>query len=139
MKQSDKVQKMKHQRRICAFLEYHRYEQEQIYGTPKMLVSMVLLKCTNSPIVIHFLNFVRLFRLQVLLIITLPVSFVIFFHLQFLMITLAKILFLLFLKLRMQTFQKNFLFPIPLQETIDIAINLIFSHNPNLNITRKEL
>ena len=28
---------------------------------------------------------------------------------------------------------------IPLQETIDIAINLIFSHNPNLNITRKEL
>ena len=28
---------------------------------------------------------------------------------------------------------------IPLQETIDIAINLIFIHNPNLNITRKEL
>ena len=28
---------------------------------------------------------------------------------------------------------------IPLQETIDIAINLIFSHNANLNITRKEL
>ena len=28
---------------------------------------------------------------------------------------------------------------IPLHETIDIAINLIFSHNPNLNITRKEL
>ena len=27
----------------------------------------------------------------------------------------------------------------PLQETIDIAINLIFNHNPNLNITRKEL
>ena len=27
----------------------------------------------------------------------------------------------------------------PLQETIDIAINLIFSNNPNLNITRKEL
>ena len=26
-----------------------------------------------------------------------------------------------------------------LQETIDIAINLIFNHNPNLNITRKEL
>ena len=26
---------------------------------------------------------------------------------------------------------------IPLQETNDIAINLIFSHNPNLNITRK--
>ena len=28
---------------------------------------------------------------------------------------------------------------IRLQETIDIAINLIFNHNPNLNITRKEL
>ena len=28
---------------------------------------------------------------------------------------------------------------IPLQETIDIAINLIFNHNPNLNTTRKEL
>ena len=27
----------------------------------------------------------------------------------------------------------------PLQETIDIEINLIFSHNPNLNITRKKL
>ena len=28
---------------------------------------------------------------------------------------------------------------IPLQETTDIAINLILNHNPNLNITRKEL
>ena len=28
---------------------------------------------------------------------------------------------------------------IPLQETIDIAINLIFNHNPNLKITKKEL
>ena len=28
---------------------------------------------------------------------------------------------------------------IPLEETIGIAINLIFNHNPNLNITRKEL
>ena len=28
---------------------------------------------------------------------------------------------------------------IPLQETIDIGINLIFNPNPNLNITRKEL
>ena len=28
---------------------------------------------------------------------------------------------------------------IPLQETTDIAINLIFNHNPNLNITNKEL
>ena len=28
---------------------------------------------------------------------------------------------------------------ISLQETIDIAINLIFNHNPNLNITKKYL
>ena len=28
---------------------------------------------------------------------------------------------------------------ISLQETIDIAINLIFNHNPNLNITKEEL
>ena len=28
---------------------------------------------------------------------------------------------------------------IPLEETIDIAINVIFNHSPNLNITRKEL
>ena len=28
---------------------------------------------------------------------------------------------------------------IPLQETINIAINLIFNHDPNLNITRKKL
>ena len=28
---------------------------------------------------------------------------------------------------------------IPLQETIDIAINFIFNHNPNLNMTRKGL
>ena len=28
---------------------------------------------------------------------------------------------------------------IQLQETIDIAINLLFNYNPNLNITRKEL
>ena len=26
-----------------------------------------------------------------------------------------------------------------LQESIDIAINLIFNHNPNINVTRKEL
>ena len=33
----------------------------------------------------------------------------------------------------------SFFTNIPLQETIDIAINLIFNHNPNLNITKKEL
>ena len=61
---------------------------------------------------------------------------------------LCDLLFLLFLKLRMQIFPKKFLVSydvtslftnIPLQETSDIAINLIFNHNPNLIITRKEL
>ena len=33
----------------------------------------------------------------------------------------------------------SFFINIPLQETIDIAVNLIFNHNPNLNKTRKEL
>ena len=28
---------------------------------------------------------------------------------------------------------------IPLQENMDLAINLIFNHNPNLNVTKKEL
>ena len=33
----------------------------------------------------------------------------------------------------------SFFTNIPLQEFIDVAINLIFNHNPNLDITRKEL
>ena len=44
-----------------------------------LLVSMVLLKCTNSPLIVHFLNFVRFFHLKVPLIIFLPISFVILF------------------------------------------------------------
>ena len=112
-----------------------------------LFVSMVLLKCTNSPLVIHILNFVRLFRLLVLLIITLGVSFVIFFHLQFLMITHAKILFFVS-QIKNANLSKRFLVSydvtslftdISLQETIDIAIIFISNHNPNLNITRKLL
>ena len=38
----------------------------------------------------------------------------------------------------MQIFPVNFLFP-TMQETIDIAINLIFNHNPNLKITKNKL
>ena len=122
-----------------------------------LLGSKVLLKCTNSsdscdssdslPLVIHFLNFVQLFHLQVLLITILPVSLVIFFPLQFLMITLAKILFLVS-QIKNANLSKKCLVSynvtshfinIPLQETINIAINLISIHNPNLNITRKGL
>ena len=71
------------------------------------------------------------------------------------MINLAYILFVLFIKLisfvcqiKNASLSKEFLFSydvtglftnILLQEAIDIAINLIFNHNPNLNINRKEL
>ena len=113
-----------------------------------LLVSMVLLKCTNSPLVIHFLNFVQLFHIQVLLIIILLISFATFFYLA--KITLAKIFFLLFFKLRIKNAHFSRKFPvfydvtnlfttIILQETIDIAINYFFNHNPNGNITKKEL
>ena len=98
-----------------------------------LLVSMVLLKCTNSPLVIHFLNFVQLFHIQVLLIIILLISFAIFFYLA--KITIAKIFFLFF-KLRIKNAHFSRKFPvfydvaslftnIILQETIDIGI--IFS------------
>ena len=113
-----------------------------------LLVSKVLLKGTNSPLVINFLNFVQLFCLQVLLLIILPVSFVILSHLLFLLITLAKILFFFVSQIKNANLsKKNSCFynvaslfaNIPLQETIVIAINIIFNHNSNLNITRKEL
>ena len=113
-----------------------------------LLAPMVLLKCTNSPLVIHFLNCVRLFHLYVLLIIILPVSFMILFQLKFLMITLAKFLFFFVSQIKNANLSKKCLVfydvtslftNIPLQETIGIAINLIFNHNPNLSITRKEL
>ena len=106
-----------------------------------LLVSMVHLKCTYSPLVIRFLNSIRLFRLYVLLVLTLPVCIVVFFHLQFLMITLPNIF-----SSVSQNLSKQFLVScdvtsvftnIPLEETIDITPNLIFNHNPNLNLTRK--
>ena len=111
-----------------------------------LLVSMVLLKYTNFRLVFHFLHFVQLFLIQLLLIITLPVSFAIFFHCQYLMITLAKILFVSQIKNTnlsgklLVSYDATSLFTNnPLQETIDIAINLIVNNNPNLNITKKKL
>ena len=53
------------------------------------------------------------------------------------MITLAKIL--LLLKFLVSYDVTSVFTSIPLQETIDIAINLIFNHIPNLSITKKEL
>ena len=111
-----------------------------------LLLSLVLLKCTNFPLVIHVLNFVQLFHLQTLLIIILLIFFAIFFHPQYLMVTLAKVLFFFVSQIKNANLSRKFLVSqdvtslftnIPLQETIDIALNLIFNHNPNLNITKK--
>ena len=63
------------------------------------------------------------------------------------MITVAKILFLVsqienanLSKKILASYDVTSLFTnIPLQECIDMAINLIFNHNPNLNTVRKEL
>ena len=61
---------------------------------------------------------------------------------------IAKILLLFFSQIKNADLSKRFLGSydvtsyftnVLLQETIEIAINLIFNHNPNLNITRKEL
>ena len=77
-----------------------------------------------------------------------PVSFVILSHLLFLLISLAKILFIFVSQIKNANLcKKNSCFydvasrftNIPLQETIGIAINIIFNHNSNLNLTRKEL
>ena len=111
-----------------------------------LLVSMVLQKCTNSPLVIRLLNFVRWFRLQVLLIVIFvrflcdllsplvlndysgkDTSFVSQIHNANLSIKCLV------------SYDVTSLFTnIPLQEIIDIAISLIFNHNANLNITREE-
>ena len=103
------------------------------------MIDCILLKCTNSSLVIHFQNFVQLFYLQVLLINILHVFFVIFFHLQFLMITLAIILFAFVFQIKNANLSRKFLVScynvtslftnISLQKTIDIAINFIFNHN----------
>ena len=64
------------------------------------------------------------------------------------MITLEKTLFFFASQIKNASPSQRFLVSyeitslfinISLQETIDIAINLIFNHNPNLNITKKEL
>ena len=62
------------------------------------------------------------------------------------MITLAKISFVF--QSKNANFSRKFLVSydetsifinIPLQKTIDVAINLTFNHNPNMNITKKKL
>ena len=113
-----------------------------------LLVSVVLLKWANSPLVIQFLNFVRLFCLQVLLIIILPIFFVIFISPLVPNDQSCNDTFSFVTQIKNGNLSKTFLVSydvtslftnIPLQETIGIAINFIFNHNPNLSITRKEL
>ena len=113
-----------------------------------LLVSMVLLKCTSSLPVMHFLNFVRLFHLQVLLVILFPVSFVIFFRLLVPNDYGCKDTFSFVSQINNANLSKKFLVSndvpslftnIPLQETVDIAMNFILDDNSNLNITKKEL
>ena len=116
----------------------------------QLLVSMALLKCTNFSLVINSLNFVRLFHLQVLLVMTFPVLLVIFFHLQFLMITLENIILSFFFVSQIKnanisrkclvSYDVTSIFTnILLQETIDLAISLTFNQNLNINIIKKEL
>ena len=113
-----------------------------------LLVSMVLLKCASFPPLIHFLNFLRLLHLYVLLIMIFPVSFWdLFSHVvpddysckdtfsfasQIEKANLSG-------KLLVSYHATSLFTNIPLQETIDIAVNLSFNHNPNLNITKKEI
>ena len=113
-----------------------------------LLVSMVLLKCTSSLPVMHFLNFVRLFHLQVLLVIIFLVSFVIFFRLLVSNDYGCKDTFSFVSQINNANLSKIFLVSndvpslftnIPLQETVDIAMNFILDDNSNLNITKKEL
>ena len=106
-----------------------------------LLVSMVLLKCTNSklcPIVSSISAFIyNLARFFCDLLSPLvpndysckePFSFV------------SQIKNANLSKQFLVSYDVTSLFTnIPIQETIDIAINLIFNHNTNLNITRKEL
>ena len=116
----------------------------------QLLVSMALLICTNFSLVINSLNFVRLYHLQVLLIMIFPVLLVIFFHLQFLMITLENIILSFFFVSQIKnanisrkclvSYDVTSIFTnILLQETIDLAINLTFNQNLNINIIKKEL
>ena len=111
-----------------------------------LLVSMVLLKCTNSPIVIHFLNFVPLFHLQVLLIIILSVSLSVILPCPVPNGYSCKDTFSFVSQIKNANLSKKFIVSydvtklftnIPLHE--NIHVNLIFSHNPNLNITKNNL
>ena len=113
-----------------------------------LLQSMVLLKCTSSSLMIHFIDFV-LFAWSIgtfnynldrffcdLLSPLVPNNYsckdTCSFVSQIKNANLCKTFLVCYNVFSLFT-------NISLQETISIAINLIFNHNPNRNITRKEL
>ena len=113
-----------------------------------LLVSMVLLKCTNFTPVIHFLNAVRLFNLWILFIIILPTSFCDLLSPLVPNDYSCKDTFSFVCQIRNENLYKKVLVSYnvtilftntPIQETIAKAINLIFNNNPNLNITKTKL
>ena len=115
-----------------------------------LLASTVLLKCTSFPLVIPFVNFVWLFHLYGILITIMPFFFMIFFPLLPDDYSCKYIFYftLLVFQTNNANLSCNFLVSynvtglftnIPFHEIINIAISLIFNHNPNLNITKKEL
>ena len=114
-----------------------------------LLISMVLLKCTRFPLVAHFINFIRLFYPQVLLMFISPTHFLC--DLLSLVVPdyySCKDTFSFASQIQNANLSGKFLVSynvtslftyIPLPETIGIATNLIVNHNPNLNVTKKGL
>ena len=114
-----------------------------------LFISMVLLKCTRFPLVAHFINFIRLFYPQVLLMFISPTHFLC--DLLSLVVPdyySCKDTFSFASQIQNANRSSKFLVTynitslftnIPLPETIGIATNVFVNHNPNLNVTKKEL
>ena len=116
-----------------------------------LLVSMVLLKCTNFPLVIHFVNFTRRLYINKKRVICsfnfCSTIFLCFSNFQIISeACLGPCQKSFVSQVKNANLSKKFLVSydlttiftnILLQETIDIAINLIFNHNPDLDIIRK--
>ena len=62
LKHESSLQFFLHKLKQKNFFNEIQYNKLYLSGSV-LLVCMVLLKCTNSPLVIHFLNFVRLLHL----------------------------------------------------------------------------
>ena len=108
---------------------------------------MVLLKCINSPLVIHFLNFVRFssvgtfnYNLACFLCDLLSPLVTNDYSCKNTFAFVSQIKDAnLCLKFLVSYDVASLFTNISLKETLDIPINFIFNHNLNLKITRKEL